>query len=111
MRRVMSREEAERCLESAGSVSPAEDGGEPYRTEALREQDAGMLLRCLKAVKLRPGARGRRLLESDRKFVDRAEKLLYGELAAALDRPPEEIKSEVEARFSGRSRPDMTEKE
>ena len=100
MRRVMSREEAERCLESAGSVSPAEDGGEPYRTEALREQDAGMLLRCLKgceAATRRPRAppcsRATGSLWTGPRSSSTAS------WPRRLTGRPTEIKSEVEAAF------------
>ena len=70
--------------------------------EALQSQDCRRLMGCVRALRRREHdllSRKKRLREADRRFLEQAEKLIYGELAAALDTTPELVRARAEAQF------------
>ena len=102
MRRVMSAGEAERVLAEAAGPENERAEDPIVQQEALQSQDCRQLMGCVKALRRREAellSRKKHLREADRKFLEHAEKLLYGELAAALDTTPELVRARTEAQF------------
>jgi len=102
IRPVMSATAARLCLGKLPQL-PAVDADDPIgRQDALQSQDCLTLLAYVRALRLREAelARAnRRLREADRRFLEHAEKLAYGELAAALEETPEAVRARAEAAF------------
>ncbi len=103
-RPAMTREEAEALIAKIPEI-PAEVCetanprllGEHYQAY-LRSSDSMDLVRLLRAIYAKgreAGARGRRLSQVDVRSMERAEKLLHSELAAALDIPPDKVKDYI----------------
>ena len=100
MRPVISREEAERLIALIPEIRAEADHSsiqrelvEHYRT-AIASHDCGDLIRLTMSIYAKnqqAQARGRKAGAVDETFRRRAEELLFGELAAALDIPREEV--------------------
>ncbi len=110
-RPAMTREEAEALIAKIPDI-PAEACdttnpralGERYQ-EYLRSSDSLDLVRLLRANYAKgreAGAGGRRLSPVDVSSMERGEKLLHSELAAALDIPPSEVKDYITRSIAAR---------
>ena len=102
IRPVISKNEAESCISSAARVEGKMAAMPDEQQSALQSQDCMVLLAHVKALKCREAtltANKRHLRESDRRFLEQAEKLLYGELAAVLETSLDDVKQRTEAGF------------
>ena len=102
IRRVMSAAQAEAILSHAADIDAENTDVPELQQEALQSQDCRRLMGCVRALRRREHdllSRKKRLREADRRFLEQAEKLLYGELAAALDTTPELVRARAEAQF------------
>ena len=113
MRRVLTREAAEQLISQIPSILPAGGEGAPqqmadrYRglIETHRCED---LLQLIKTLYLKGQAalhHGRKPGQVDQRFRKRAEDLLYGELAVALEIPRESVEDYITERMSRLERP------
>lgn len=109
MRPLLSVQEARACLEdfdSFPSISAAYR--DPKQTAAqyqhiLESGDCQKGLALLKTLYLKTTAEaniGRRVSQTDQRFIKEAEYLILGELAAALGQSPEEIKETLKKSIS-----------
>lgn len=107
MRGIISREEAERLIDCIPelSVQVCNDRNLRALTDhykaSLDTHDCLALLETVKAVYLKgkqAAEQRRKPGQVDQRFGKRAEELLHGELAAALDIPVEEVKPYIAAR-------------
>lgn len=100
MRPILTREECDALIDSIPSIQ-----AEPYESKAQREltehyqaaiatHDCGELLALTQSLyrKRRAAERAKRKFGAvDERFMREGEALLFGELGAALDIPPEEV--------------------
>ena len=100
MRPIVTRGEAERLIRTIPSVRAKAFHGVGFRQlaehyeSAIKTYDCGDLIQMLVSIRMK-----KRLLEQqrrkfgavDERFMKRAEDLLSGELAAALDKPRDEV--------------------
>ncbi|MBR5708276.1 MAG: CarD family transcriptional regulator [Oscillospiraceae bacterium] len=112
MRPLISKDEALALIDSIPSVS-----AEPYHNkvmrqlidhyeDALRDYDCAGLIELtlsIYAKKKQVEAERRKFGSIDERYMKRAESLLFGELAAALDVPREKVKSYIADRLGGPS--------
>lgn len=99
MRHILTREEAERCMERVELAEPLEIGEERKREEIYREVlrgcDCDECLRLLKTLHGRQHVRlenGKKVAALDERYMKMAEESLFGELAASLGRKREEVR-------------------
>ena len=96
MRPVMSRQEAEDLIARMPKIQ--EQVCTSHSIALLRQQydaffqshNCETYVRLVKGVYLK-GQQGKKLGQTDQRYMKRAEDVLYGELAAALDIPMEEV--------------------
>jgi len=109
IREVLTREEAERLVDSIPSI-PATICTEKnlsalrnYYRDAMRSFECLDLLRMTKSIyakKKDAEARQKKIGMTDEKFLRRAEDLLFGELAVALDIPLDSVQSYISDRLA-----------
>ncbi len=108
MRPVISREEAEALIDQMPRVQAAVCRGTTVQALAQQYQstvrDGGHLglIEMMKAIYLKRGqaeAKNRRLGMVDERYMKQAERLLYGELATALDIPYDEVEGYIAGRI------------
>lgn len=107
MRRIISREEAERLIDRIPEIPARVCNDRNLRAlsdhykASLETHDCLALLETVKAVYLKEkqaAEHKRKPGQVDQQFGRRAEELLHGELAAALDIPLEQVKPYIAAR-------------
>lgn len=108
MRRVLTREQAEHLVDAIPQVKEKDVSGLDTRTltqrykSALAGQNCCDLVSLIKTVKHKnedAEARGRRPGKIDKEYLKRAQELLYGELAVALDIPKENVNGYIHTRL------------
>lgn len=108
MRPVISREEAEALIDGIPALRPAAcpatttQALTQHYQASLRQNSCRGLLELTMAIhqkQCRAEARNRRLGMVDERFMKQAEQLLFGELAAALDIPYEEVQPYIAGRM------------
>ena len=99
-RPVMTREEAEALIDRIPEI-PAEvyESNNPrllneHYQAFLKSYDCVDLVRLIRAIYAK-GQRGRRLGQVDERTFKKAEEMLHGELAAALDILPDQVKDYI----------------
>nr|WP_325257688.1 CarD family transcriptional regulator [uncultured Oscillibacter sp.] len=108
VRPVISREEAEALIDQMPGIQAAAWQGNT--TQALAQQyqsavrDGGhqVLIEMMKAIygkRSRAAAKNRRLGVVDERYMKQAERLLYGELATALEIPYDGVENYIAARI------------
>lgn len=109
MRPVISREEAERLIDGIPSVRAEAVQGCALREltdsyeASLRTHDCGDLVELTMSIyakKRAAQAGGRKIGTVDAAFMKRAEDLLFGELAVALDMPRDEVPEYIASRVA-----------
>lgn len=107
IRPVISREEAEALIDLIPSVraeachAPTMQALAQHYQSAVRSHDCRELLELTMSIYLKQRqaeAQKRRLGMVDERYMKQAERLLYGELAAALDIPYEEVQPYIARR-------------
>jgi len=102
IRPIVSAGEAEECIARAAAVECCCANSPEEQQSLLQSQDCMKLIGCVKALKCREAElseKKKRLREADRRFLEHAEKLLYGELAAALDCSLQDVKVRAEENY------------
>ena len=116
IRSVISREEAEALIDLIPSVraeachAPTLQALTQHYQSAVRSHDCRKLLELVMSIYLKrcqAEAQKRRLGMVDERYMKQAERLLYGELSAALDIPYEEVQPYI-ARRAGKDAPSET---
>lgn len=107
MRYVLTKEEAEQCLEKAELAEPLEIGDERKREEIYREVlrgcDCDACLRLLKTLYDRQHIRiesGKKVAAVDERYMKMAEDSLFGELAVVLEEKREQIREKIYEKIS-----------
>jgi len=110
MRPVMSREEAEALIDQMPGIQAAVCRGttaqalaQQYQT-AVRDGGHQALIEMMKAIHYKRGQaelKNRRLGMIDERYMKQAERMLYGELATALDIGFDEVESYIASRIDG----------
>lgn len=112
MRYVISRREAEDLIDAIPTMKPMElraattQALTQYYQTSLRKHSCRSLLELTMAIyekRCRAEAQNRRLGMVDERYMKQAEQLLFGELAAALDIPYEEVRPYIAARLKTRA--------
>ncbi len=106
MRAIMSSEEANKVLNSVSMdnalrISDRKKRDQTY-TKLLKEGDPMQLIQIINALNIEgqeKKAVGKNMSTTDKRILDRAEKLLYPELSLALGVAVETIKQRVESVF------------
>lgn len=112
-RPIMDREQAQAFIQALPTV-PAE----PYYNSNLNQlrdhyrqqlqsfscMDTARLLRSIYAKKREAESRNRKLGALDQRFMDEAESILYGELAATLDIGRDEVRGYIAKTLSGQKK-------
>ncbi len=110
MRPVMSREEAEALIDEMPNIQAAacQEGTAQARAQryqsAVRDGGHQALIEMMKAIHRKRGQaerKNRRLGMIDERYMKQAERLLYGELATALDIGFDEVESYIASRIDG----------
>ena len=108
IRPVISREEAEALVDQMPGIQAAVCRGATVQALAQQYQSAvrdgghQALIEMMKAIYLKRGqaeAKNRRLGMVDERYMKQAERLLYGELATALEMPFDEVADYIAARL------------
>lgn len=108
IRPVISREEAEALVDQMPGIQAAVCRGSTVQALAQQYQSAvrdgghQALIEMMKAIYLKRGqaeAKNRRLGMVDERYMKQAERLLYGELATALEMPFDEVADYIAARL------------
>ena len=102
VRPIISANEAEACIMSAADMEGKSANTPDEQQGLLQSQDCMKLISCVKALKCREAElaeKKKRLREADRRFLEHAEKLLYGERAAALDCTLQDVKARAEENY------------
>lgn len=114
MRPVISREEAEALVDQMPDIQAAVCRGTTVQALAQQYQSAvrdgghQALIEMMKAIYLKRGeaeAKNRRLGMTDERYMKQAERMLYGELATALEIPFEEVERYIADRLEERLEP------
>ncbi|MDE6454726.1 MAG: CarD family transcriptional regulator [Dysosmobacter sp.] len=110
MRPVISREEAEALIERMPGIPAAACRGgtaqalaQQYQS-AVRDGGHQALIEMMKAIRRKRGvaeSKNRRLGMVDERYMKQAERLLYGELATALEIPYDGVEDYIAARLEG----------
>ena len=105
MRPVVSRAQVHQLISNIPSIEEDLNDGlsfkllEGYYKEVIQTYDCSDLLKMIKSIYSKEKTaeeQGKKLGQIDTKYLRRAEDLLFGEFAAALDMPKEEVKSYIE---------------
>lgn len=108
MRPVMSREEAEGLIDQMPDIQAAACRGATAQVLAQQYQSAvrngghQALIEMMKAIHYKRGqaeAKNRRLGMIDERYMKQAERMLYGELATALEIPFDEVEPYIASRI------------
>ena len=112
-RPIITREEAENLIDQIPQV-PEEvyENSNPrmlneHYQEYLKSHDCLDLVRLIRAIYAKGrnvAEKGRHLGQADERTIKRAEDMLHGELAAALDIPVDQVKDYIISRIEGASR-------
>ena len=114
MRSVMSREDAEALIERIPSIrgkawkAPTLQALTQRYQSAINSHDSGELVQLTKSIyakRQQAQSQKRRLGMVDERFMKQAERLLYGELSAALEIPFEEVQAYIAKRVDALPRP------
>ncbi len=109
MRPVVSRTQVLQLISRIPSIEENMNDGlsfkvlEGYYKEIIQTYDCSDLLRLLKNIYSKERAaeeQGKKLGQIDTRYLRKAEDLLFGEFAAALDIPKEDVKGYIEERLS-----------
>lgn len=110
MRPVMGRSEAEALIDRMPEIPAAVCRGgtaqalaQQYQS-AVRDGGHQALIQMMKAIYLKRGAaeaKNRRLGMIDERYMKQAERMLYGELATALEIPYDGVEDYISARLEG----------
>lgn len=112
MRPVISRQEAEDLIGRMPGIQAAVCRGTTVQALAQQYQSAvrdgghQALIEMMKSIYLKRGqaeAKNRRLGIVDERYMKQAERMLYGELATALEIPYDEVGDYIAARLEGES--------
>lgn len=112
MRRVISRQEAEDLIDRMPGIQAAVCRGTTVQALAQQYQSAvrdgghQALIEMMKSIYLKRGqaeAKNRRLGIVDERYMKQAERMLYGELATALEIPYDEVGGYIASRLEGES--------
>ncbi|MBR3641465.1 MAG: CarD family transcriptional regulator [Oscillibacter sp.] len=107
MRPVISREEAEALIDSISSRSPeavcadTSQALAQYYHGVLHRPDCGALIELTMSIyrkRVQAEEQNRRLGSVDERYMKQAERLLFGELAVALDIPCEDVPAYIARR-------------
>ena len=106
MRPIMSREEAEAFIEQLAAIEGRRDIGEKEKAQVYKQillsgnhrELAAMIKGIFEVGQVRKG-KGNRLAVRDEENMKRAQKLLYGELAAALGMHPDQMPAYIGKRL------------
>lgn len=106
MRPIMSREEAEAFIEQLPAIEGRRDIGEKEKAQVYKQillsgnhrELAAMIKGIFEVGQVRKG-KGNRLAVRDEENMKRAQKLLYGELAAALGMHPDQMPAYIGERL------------
>ena len=110
IRPVISREEAEALIDRMPAIPAAAcRGGTPQALaqqyqSAVRDGGHQALIEMMKAIygkRSRAAAKNRRLGVVDERYMKQAERLLYGELATALEIPYDHVEGYIAVRLEG----------
>ena len=108
IRPILTRQEATALIDKLPAVSaePCQNRSIQQLTEhykaALESHNCMTIAELAKSIyvkKQNAALQNRKLGSVDERFMKRAEELLFGELAAALDIPPESVPGYIEARL------------
>ena len=106
MRKVMSRQEAEKFLETAEDIDKLDIKEEKQREQeykaAILTCDPTVLVGIIKTIQDRMQdriAEGKKVTASDTKYIHIAEDSLYGELAISFDMEKDDVKAYVKDRI------------
>ncbi len=106
MRKVMSRQEAEKFLETAEDIDKLDIKEEKHREQeykaAILTCDPTVLVGIIKTIQDRMQdriAEGKKVTASDTKYIHIAEDSLYGELAISFDMEKDDVKAYVKNRI------------
>ena len=106
MRKVMSRQEAEKFLETAEDIDKLDIKEEKHREQeykaAILTCDPTVLVGIIKTIQDRMQdriAEGKKVTASDTKYIHVAEDSLYGELAISFDMEKDDVKAYVKNRI------------
>ena len=112
MRPVISREEAEALIDQIPGIQAAVCRGPTVQAMAQQYQSAvrdgghQALIEMMKAIHHKRGmaeSKNRRLGMVDERYMKQAERMLYGELAAALELPYDHVEGYIAVRLEGAS--------
>ena len=107
MRRIMSRQDAEDLIDRIPSIqgrawkAPTLQALTQHYQSAINSHDSGELVELTKSIyakRKQAQSQKRRLGMVDERFMKQAERLLYGELSAALEIPFDEVESYIASR-------------
>ena len=102
MRYLIDIEQA-RQLISGAEVTEEEQADDPVvQKSILQSQNCGRLMGCVRTLRQKESELRRskkHLHEAEQRFLEQAEKLLYGELAVVLETTPENVREQAEAGF------------
>ena len=110
MRPVISREEAEALIDQIPGIQAAVCRGPTVQAMAQQYQSAvrdgghQALIEMMKAIRHKQGvaeAKNRRLGMIDERYMKQAERMLYGELATALEIGYDDVEDYIAARLEG----------
>ena len=108
MRPILSREEAEKLIDRLPEIQQAQVDNRDYRALAQQYhgflethscEDLVQLMKTVYAKNQRKSQSGKKPSRVDQDYQKRAENLLYGELAAALEIPLEEVPGYIHRRL------------
>ena len=106
MRKVMSRQEAEKFLETAEDIDKLDIKDEKHREQeykaAILTCDPTVLVGIIKTIQDRMQdriAEGKKVTASDTKYIHIAEDSLYGDLAISFDMEKDDVKAYVKNRI------------
>ena len=106
MRKVMSRQEAEKFLETAEDIDKLDIKEEKHREQeykaAILTCDPTVLVGIIKTIQDRMQdriAEGKKVTASDTKYIHIAEDSLYGDLAISFDMEKDDVKAYVKNRI------------
>lgn len=112
MRPVISRERAEELIDQMPDIQAVVCRGATVQAlvqqyqSAVRDGGHQALIEMMKSIYLKRGqaeAKNRRLGMVDERYMKQAERLLYGELATALEIPYEDVESYIADRIDERA--------
>lgn len=107
MRPVMTRQEAEQLIARIPEIGEYVPTGHSMTAlrqeyeECFKDHSCETYIQLVKGVYSK-GMSGKKLGQTDQRYRKRAEDTLYGELAVALEIPPEEVPAYIKAAIEGK---------